>query len=70
MYNVSIKCHVHKLCSTRHHMLFRIFLNNQYSDDSLPFYSKKLFKEKLLVREIKYIEKSLNESSRSEYIYI
>ncbi|KYM92695.1 hypothetical protein ALC53_00632 [Atta colombica] len=49
VYNVSIKCHVHKLCSTRHHMLFRIFLNNQYSDNSLPFYSKKLFKEKLLV---------------------
>ncbi|EGI68209.1 hypothetical protein G5I_03305 [Acromyrmex echinatior] len=49
VYNVSIKCHVHKLRSTRHHMLFRIFLNNQYSDDSLPFYSKKLFKEKLLV---------------------
>ncbi|KYN31304.1 hypothetical protein ALC56_14185 [Trachymyrmex septentrionalis] len=32
VYNVSIKCHVHKLCSTRHRMLFRIFLNNQYSD--------------------------------------
>ncbi|KYQ52654.1 hypothetical protein ALC60_08264 [Trachymyrmex zeteki] len=49
VYNVSIKCHVYELCSTRHHMLFRIFLNNQYNDDSLPFYSKKLFKEKLLV---------------------